>query len=1182
MSLPSLLDALAGRVLGSSVAESSRLRLKRHFVERVIHGSSDYGTHATIENDAIDSIIALEGMALSWNLTERFDHATALRLLLERIQTSTSIPNGLHYHLPQQQFGRNPSNSEICFTEQKLVLQFLYRLYTFKHHNVGASSLSFNPKAHKLTPYVELLLKHQDWGPNGERKDVGWYFASTASVSSSSSQHSNQTELSINDTTFDALWGALLSPQSPELQPNGPQLKHPIFSVPLRHDVRLPLDQTSQHRLLEFQQDDPTHIHKAEGLGSMFGMLRFAHPSVLPKWFGPGSNSSEGSITFPKIRLDIDGDAEHRLELPELKNVEELENLPPWLQIQKWKPQSLLDTVSIPSSDPKSKEERVRDFPLPLVEGRKVTVADWLERTWHGAAGNVAPWKAPKTEGGVSIEEEVLEWKDRLIYRARLLNVVSETIGEALASYLEYIKGLFGGSYPTATAFCNSIRRFINFWRGELLFAAQKPPKKYDSVERLLGPSILDDVLPPAFLLDSLGHDHLTEKGNPHSGPLKSDSEDFMKSFCRIVSTTGSCTQIVHLYHLVGQILQITDSGTDYPTGVEPINKLTQLCIHTEMDPIITFGISRQILSQTLVPFGRFFSEWLFWGALPTHADWMIEETKTTPFRQSPPLSPASTPHNAQMDRSNSVPTRDARPKHWLERFTIKFSHIPSFMRHYEQLVLKTGVLVQIYRDLQSKSQSKFNQTQDSDRSTLPMLRPIWCLSQLEKYYDGIRQYIGARSEEHQENWGELEWLEGTGNSAIVSVEQSLHDSFVVPLQIQFSQVSPAVCHGLVTDWALLSVFERLKSDYFGNLVSAAFDALPLGVDLLDESASSHSLERLRVIFCENIQGTLQKMGYRLALEKVPTCTGIDVLDNIVIEPTYIDWPLSIMITEHQLEQYNAVFVLLTKMTRTRAALNSIWTNLGSATRLAHRIRLASKKAKARAQMRESIFEIDWESTFQVLHKASLFCHQLQHFWTQLYHFIANQVGNTCFFQLQQSVKSAVHFEELVDAHEQFVASIMKSSLLAPNFRALMVVIEKTIHLVHKFRQQIRHSLADPSKWETRMRKAPIATKMTDLNATLGFISSASSSVSLASEPVSSKSLNESVFEQADYQPDHLDGLIQATRKDFDKCMKFLMAVLLKLLSRGYEPHMASLVASLNWNKFYFAGTEVHISEELH
>jgi hypothetical protein len=146
-----------------------------------------------------------------------------------------------------------------------------------------------------------------------------------------------------------------------------------------------------------------------------------------------------------------------------------------------------------------------------------------------------------------------------------------------------------------------------------------------------------------------------------------------------------------------------------------------------------------------------------------------------------------------------------------------------------------------------------------------------------------------------------------------------------------------------------------------------------------------------------------------------------------------------------------------------------------------------------------------------------------------------------------------------------------------------MVVIEKTIHLVHKFREQIRFSLADPSKWELKSRQKPAALRRNnlggDLDASLAmsiFGGSSKAGVDGAGDgAIIPDDLDSSIFEQENYQSDVLEQLVSSTRADFSKCMKFLLAVLLKLLSRGYEPHMAALVASLNWNQFYHSGTEV-------
>ena len=1002
-------------------------------------------------------------------------------------------------------------------------------------------------------------------------------------------------QLSVNDTTFDTIWTSLLSSSNENPNMN---LRHPVFSSHVILSDASPL-QSSLTSSKPSRISPSTDLHRLEGLGSLFGALSFAHPSVILKSSSSVPDEHNFEVSLAKMRIDISGDRLSPLELPKMEKEEKERGagtaLPKWLEAQRWKGAGPLADLLIPAAGKKddattnncdydyvstsnSKDTLSglqKHVLLPSAIGKKDTVADWIERTWHGAAGPLAPWRSSDTDG-IPIEEDPLEWKDRLVNRARILNWTAETVAALLADYMEHINSLFPDSLLTANAFSTAVKRFINFWRGELLFAERKlieqkrhlqstPTRAHPQRTRS---SNLEHILPPIHVIPH----HLEAKMSDTDGTLASSSSssssvptqvdnDFVTSFDRIVSSTGSYTQIVHLYNLVTHMLGTSSNSntTRFPIGTQLLNNLVDFCTHTEMDPLITLGITRRLLSLTLVPFARYFSEWIFWGSLPIHKEFMVEDSSHS-------VSPLS-------GTSGTSGTSRSNDEYWLANYSIKTTHVPDFLRKYEEIAVKTGALVQILRRLDRLVSRDESKRSPSDTQA-PTLRPIWSLSLLEEYQMGIQQYIHGGELANLELWVHVKELRKMESDGVVSVEQCLYDSFVEPLIMQFNWVSPMVCDRLVNEWKYVSVIERLKTDYFGSLVSASFDALPLGVDLLDASASSHTLERLRIIFAENLQGTLEKLGYRLALERVPQCSGIDVLDNILIEPTFVHWPLSIIITPTHLQHFHSIFILLTKMTRARAALNAIWTGLSEATRLAHRQYAsyrASQKRRISRATDESIFEVDYNAIFKVLHKSSLLCNQLQHFWGQLYAFVANQVVHTSFHQLKQSATNAKHFEDLINAQEGYVTSVMKSAMLASNSRALMVVIEKTLHLVHKFRQQIRLSLADPSKWEIRTRKQPLSmSESSTLEASI-FGGAPSPSPTALTED----SLNISVFEQSQYQPEELDAILNATRTDFEKCVKFLLVVLLKLLAHGYEPHMAALVASINWNKFYFTGTEI-------
>lgn len=1162
MSIPALLDALASKLLSTAAPSSSLLQLKRAFVERSIYGSGFSETFTTESTLKEDPILELSGIVLAWEMAQRFDHASAFHALLDRFNSCINVPNVLSHTNIAQLHSSTAMDPDMRLTEHAGLLRFLLRLFFLKYPSFGVQSDSFNHNVHRLTPYSEAMCEMTSTSSDMERKRVGWFMAPSSANTASGGRQPDITQLSMNDTTFGTIWTSLLAKGNDKSDVN---LRHPVFSSHVLSSDFLPPQPSSKSSRPSIMPTS-TEFHRIEGLGSLFGALTFAHPNAVLK----SMVLDDESRHLPKMRIDITGDRINPLELP-LMEEERQGDVPRWLEAQRWKGAEplteLLHSTSTRSEDdevlisaPQMLHPTQTRLRMPSAIGKIDTVAEWIERTWHGAAGPLPPWRSHEGPG-IPVEEETLEWKDRLINRARILNVTAETIAALLADYSEHINSLHPDSVLTANAFCNAVKKFINFWRGELLFGAQSCDPKTDhhtDIQPLNRTSPFDNILPPLFFSTTAEPAQYSCKSEDSAAEENgaASSRDFSTSFSRIVSSSGSYTQIVHLYNMVAQLLRLQGNASRYPVGTQLLNSLVDFCIRTELDPPITLEISKRVLSLSLVPFAKHFAEWIFWGKSPIHKEFFVSASSssqpTTLFREV----------GAHADG-----------EHWLNQFSIKQTHVPSFLRQYEGMALKTGLLVRIHRQLEKLRSDTRHAAQPEpflSSSTTPTLRLIWSISQLQEYHKSIETYILGDSA-LREKWMHVETLREMQADQTFSVEQSLQNSFVEPLKMQFNWVSPLVCRRLVTDWHYLAFVDRLKMDYFGSLVSAAFDALPLGVDLLDGSASSHTLDRLRVIFSENIQGALDKLGYRLALEKVPHCSGIDVLDNILIEPTYIQWPLSIIITPVHLQHFHSIFILLVKMTRARSALSAVWTGLSEATRLAHRQHAsyrASQKSRTSGATEESIFEVDYSAIFKVLHKSSLFCNQLHHFWGQLYTFVINQVVHTSFHQLQQDVSKASHFEDLISAQERYVATVMKSAMLATNSRALMVVVEKTIHLVHKFRQQIRFSLADPSKWEIRTRKQPLskAEGSSSLEASL-FGSQAPSS--------SEDSLNVSVFEQSSYQPDELDAIVNEARTDFEKCVKFLLVVLLKLLAHGYEPHMAALVSSLNWNRFYFSGAEL-------
>lgn len=1176
MSIPSLLDALALRLLPSGDHSTAALQARRRFSERVLLGNAAKSDSSSYSSGPIDPHVALNGVALSWEIAQRFDHSSAFRLLLDRLRVCTSIPNAIYSTLPQYSGYTDAAKPQLSFSEQTATLQFLYSLYSLQCASSADEPLQSKPREHRLTKYADDARRILEQGSHHEQKEVGWFFAAPSSEPRSRQAPNNSAQLSINDTSFDTIWSHLLSKEPHSDESSKTVLHHPVFSSPALGSIESPLESKLITPNFDILKADPTQKHRLDALGSLFGALRFPHPSLVLRSALPDM-VPHNQEKLPMMRMDIKDDRIGRMELPSLDLFAKQE-VPSWVALQSWKPTTMLpDMPNLPTEAEEGDNHGHSE--AQRVVSKPVTVAEFLERTWHGSAGPLAPWQRLEIEGAVPVEQDPLEWKDRLVYRARLLNAVSLAVVISLEDYQDHITTVFPDSLQTANALCGAFRRFLNFWRGELLFSDRKL-----STDRNVAPPdtlALKDVVPPLpqHITAALERD-LEEK---HQQSAQSaDVKDFFDSFQRIVSTSGSCTQILHLHQLLKSVLAPPTHASRFPIGAEALNKMTEICIATEMDPILTRGISRQILTLSLVPVARFIAEWLFWGALPPHRDFFIERIETAPT----PASDSTKPLNESIESSSSTlnastvsesATSPAPSPHWLSNYSIKSSHVPSFMLPHVDLLLKTGVLVHICNELERIKPSADSSPSFSEHTSTPVLRPVWRLTDLYAYYDDISKYIGAKEEEvSDDEWEMAAALKESGCDGIVSVEKSLQDSFVVPIEIQFNAISPRVCRRLVDEWHLLEAIERLKRDYFGTLVVAAFEALPLGVELLDGSSSSHTLDRLRVIFAENIQATLERLGYRLALEKIPKCKGIDILENILIEPTFLQWPLNIMITPAHIAQYNSVFVLLAKMTRTRAALNSVWTNLSHATRLAHREATSYRnnlKKRREEGTEESIFEIDYNSIFGVQHKASIFCHQLEHFWSQLYAFIVQQVQHSCFHKLKTAIEKAYHFEDLINTHQEYINAVTKSALLDDNSRALLLIIEKTLHLVHKFRQQIRYSLADPTKWEVRARKQPLS--VLDASVSLDQSLFGANRSTFPAPSSSADEMNTSVFEQANYQPDELDTLVSRTRGEFEKCMKFLMAVLLKLLSRGYEPHMAALVASINWNKYYFAGPEL-------
>lgn len=1175
MSIPSLLDALASRLLRNDDDSPSAVQAKRRFSESVLLGNTSQLDASIQYTSVIDPQVALNGVALSWEIAQRFDHSSAVRLLLDRLKLCPTIPNAIYSSLPSYYGYKDETKAQLAFTEQTATLQLLYSLYSLQTADSADPTQKFNPQEHKLTKYANEARRMLEQGSDREQKELGWFFAAPTVESRSHRDTSNSAQLSINDTSFDTIWSHLLSTEVPTEDGTKTVLRHPVFSSPALGSTESPLESKPQEVNIDLLKADPTQQHRLDALGSLFGALRFPHPSLVLRSTLP-QMPQHNQERLPSMRMDIADDRIGPLELPTLK-LPSKDSVAPWVSIQSWKSSTMLPEKPIDSLGDDNSLYRGDSVEIGEVVSKPSTVAEFLERTWHGAANPLAPWQRLEIEGAVPVEEDPLEWRDRLVYRARLLNAVSQAVSITLEEYQEHIAALFPDSLQTTNALCNAFKRFLNFWRGELLFSKREPiPRNVTPPQ----PSALLNLVPalPEHITSELERSLEVSHQEASADP---ELNDFFESFHRIVSTSGSCTQILHLHQLLKSVLDSPTQAFRFPIGAEAINKLTEICIATEQDPILTRGISRQVLSLSLVPVAKFISEWLFWGALPPHRDFFIERIDES----SPSTVDSHTELNASISSSSTLNASNnslaASPSvTWLSGFSIKSSHVPSFLRPHIDLLLKTGVLVQISNELERikpvQKDALTNRMPREKNVSAPLLRPVWRLPDLYSYYDQIYEYIGSSEVVSDEEWALAEALKSSGCDGLVSVEKSLSDSFVAPIQIQFDTISPRVCRRIIDEWGLLDTIERLKRDYFGTLITAAFEALPLGVDLLDGSSSSHTLDRLRFIFAENIQASLERLGYRLALEKIPKCSGIDVLENIFIEPTFLQWPLTVLITPAHIAQYNSIFVLLAKMTRTRAALNSVWTNLSHATRLAHRE--ASSYEQARKKRHEegsdqSIFEIDYPSIFSVQHKASIFCHQLEHFWSQLYAFIVQQVQHSCFHKVKTDIEKAYHFEELVNTHQEYINAVTKCALLDTNSRALLLIIEKTLHLVHKFRQQIRYSLADPSKWEVRARKQPLS--VVDASVSLEQSLFGASRPLLPISTPSSDEMNTSVFEQANYQPDELEGLVSTTRGEFEKCMKFLMAVLLKLLSRGYEPHMAALVTSINWNKFYFSGPEL-------
>ncbi|XP_064400242.1 uncharacterized protein LOC135346526 isoform X2 [Halichondria panicea] len=334
-----------------------------------------------------------------------------------------------------------------------------------------------------------------------------------------------------------------------------------------------------------------------------------------------------------------------------------------------------------------------------------------------------------------------------------------------------------------------------------------------------------------------------------------------------------------------------------------------------------------------------------------------------------------------------------------------------------------------------------------------------------------------------------------TGFLSVYPLSALIEQSLALPILTQSTLVNEALlryflseCH-ITHHFNVIKWFLLLEDGEFGHALSTRLcEELTHGRDwrvLVSPSFLNPLLSTALEVSVHSRCPEAQRISF--ALKYRPTSLNTHAIDALeFLQLKYeVDWPCNIVITSTSVEKYNKILQLLLQMKRASWALKNTF----------HQLKVSKQLSPSQTR------------------QLQVYRHEYQHFVNVMHGYIANQVFQITWREFENDLENDVHsFEELIQAHHNFINKAIFRCLLSKKAAPVMKLIQNIFSSILKF---------------------------------------------------SSELTGERVCVERSY------ATMTETHNRFREVSGLLIKVVDKLVQRGYQPHLEDFLLRLDFNRFY-------------
>lgn len=267
------------------------------------------------------------------------------------------------------------------------------------------------------------------------------------------------------------------------------------------------------------------------------------------------------------------------------------------------------------------------------------------------------------------------------------------------------------------------------------------------------------------------------------------------------------------------------------------------------------------------------------------------------------------------------------------------------------------------------------------------------------------------------------------------------------------STVNRALSHLFVEERNLVAQLRRIRDLYLlgrGELFLYIFDTMNLhskeNKDLSKIDPNSIFKDALVQLKCENIAQTgflkfclCRKSLGELGSDKLNQISELfnaetdenEILNNLSISCTSVEWPLRVLLTPTVLNQYEALFRFLLRIKHSQWKLYQIWL-----------LKRGYQTQSSAPHIDKQRLARDFTNVWEVHHKMRFFTDCLQYY-------IFSDVLEVHYTFLIEKIRSTDNFDTILLAHQQFLSEVM-NKLFFNNFPIFNAIFQ-ALRLIDRF-----------------------------------------------------------------------------------------------------------------------------------